>query len=125
MDWENHLGKNPIQKIEKTVKIRVKLPHVNKKPLPRNRIFVQTPFSHSTFKLEQKKNHAAKPLAFSLHFLFRRDQNRYSNLTSKIMQMCEQIIKKNIAGKIPETTRSENPFKRHPTTHQTKRYFTN
>ena len=25
---------------------------------------------------------------------------------------------KNIAGRIPETTRSENPFKRHPTTHQ-------
>ena len=53
--WENHLEKNPIQKIEKTVKIRVKLPHVNKKPQPRNRIFVQTPFSHSTLKLEQKK----------------------------------------------------------------------
>ena len=33
---------------KKTVKIRVKLPHVNKKPLPRNRIFVQTPLSHST-----------------------------------------------------------------------------
>ena len=32
MDWENHLEKNPIQKIEKTVKIKVKLPHVNKKP---------------------------------------------------------------------------------------------
>ena len=37
MDWENHLEKNSIQKIEKTVKIRVKLPHVNKKSLPRNR----------------------------------------------------------------------------------------
>ena len=56
MDWENYLEKNPIQKIEKTVKIRVKLPHVNKKPLPRNRIFVQTPFSHSTLKLEQKNS---------------------------------------------------------------------
>ena len=55
MDWENHLEKNPIQKIEKTAKIRVKLPHVNKKPLPRNRIFVRTPFSPSTLKLEQKK----------------------------------------------------------------------
>ena len=30
MDWKNHLEKNPIQKIEKTVKIKVKLPHVNK-----------------------------------------------------------------------------------------------
>ena len=26
------------------------------KPLPRNRILVQTPFSHSTLKLEQKKS---------------------------------------------------------------------
>ena len=45
-------------------------------------------------KLECKKIHAAKPLAFSLHFLFRRDENHYSNLTSKIMKMCEQILKK-------------------------------
>ena len=93
----NGLGKpfrkNPIQKIEKTVKIKVKLPHVNKKPLARKRIFVLSPFSHSTLNLEQK-NHAAKPLTFSLHFLFRRDQNYYSNLTSKIMKICEQILKK-------------------------------
>ena len=46
------------------------------------------------FKFRAKKFHAAKPLAFALHFLFRRDQNRYSNLTSKIMKMCEQILKK-------------------------------
>ena len=38
--------------------------------------------------------HAAKPFAFSLHFLFRRDQNHYSYLTSKIMKICEQIFKK-------------------------------
>ena len=83
MDWENHLEKNPIPKYEKTVKIRVKLPNVNKKPLPRNRIFVQTPYSHSTLKLERKK-----------FTPFRRDKNQYSNLTSKIMKMCEQILKK-------------------------------
>ena len=59
MDWENHLETNPIQKIEKTVKIKVKLPHVNKKPLARKRIFVQTRFSHYTSNLEQKKIHAA------------------------------------------------------------------
>ena len=58
------------------------------------------------FKIRAKKFHATKPLAFSLHFLFRRDQNDYTNLTSKIMKMCEQIFKKNIAGRIPETTRT-------------------
>ena len=53
MDWENHLEKNPIQKIEKqTVKIKMKLPHVNKKPLARKRIVIQTPFSQSTLNLE-------------------------------------------------------------------------
>ena len=45
------------------------------------------------FKFRAKKFHTTKPLAFSLHFLFRRDQNHYSNLTSKIMKMCEQILK--------------------------------
>ena len=50
MDWENHLEKSPIQQIEK--KIKVKLTHVNKNPPARKRIFVQTPFSHSTLKLE-------------------------------------------------------------------------
>ena len=55
MDWENHLEKNPIRKIEKTEKIKAKSPHVNKKPLARNRIFVQTPFSHSTLNLEREK----------------------------------------------------------------------
>ena len=49
------------------------------------------------FKIRAKKIHAAKPLAFSLHFLFRRDQNHYSNLTSKIMKMCEQVLKKKTA----------------------------
>ena len=32
MDWENHLEKNPTQKIEKTLKIEVKFPHESKKP---------------------------------------------------------------------------------------------
>ena len=94
MDWEKHLEKNPIQIIEKTVKIKMKLPHVNKKPLARKRIFVQIPFSHSALNLEQKNFTPKKPLAFSLHFLFRHVQNHYYNLTWKIMKMCEQILKK-------------------------------
>ena len=64
------------------------MPHVNKKkPLVRKQIFVQTPFHHSTLKLEQKI-YATKPLAFSLRLLFGRDQTHYSNLTSKIIKMC-------------------------------------
>ena len=54
MDWENHFEKNPIQKIEKTVKIKVKMPHVGKKPQARKRLLVQTSFSHFTLKLERK-----------------------------------------------------------------------
>ena len=41
-----------------------------------------TVFSHY-FKFRVKKFHAKKPLAFSLHFLFRRDKKYYSKLTSK------------------------------------------
>ena len=85
--------KNPIQKIEKTVKIKVKLPHVNRKPLARRRIFSRTPFAHY-FKNRAKTFQAAKPLAFSP---FRRDQNHYSNLTSKNMKMSEPTLKKDSA----------------------------
>ena len=68
--------------------------HVKRKSLARKRICVETPYSHSTLKLERKNLTPQKPLAFSLHFLFRRDQNHYSNLTSKIIKMCEQTLKK-------------------------------
>ena len=93
MDWENHIEKNPIQN-EKTVKIRVKMPHVNKKTTTEKPNFCSNTVVSLYFKIRAKKIHAAKPLAFSLHFLFRRDQNHYSKLTSKIMKMCEQILKK-------------------------------
>ena len=69
MDWENHLEKNPIQKIE-TVKIKVQLPHVNKKPLARKRIFVQTPFSHSTLNLERKNVTPQNHLLFRSTYCF-------------------------------------------------------
>ena len=95
MDWENHL------KIKSDPKNRKKSKHQSematceqKKPLARNLTFVPTPFSHY-FKTRAEKFHAAKSLAFSLPFLFRRDQNPYFNLTSKIMKMSEQILKKN------------------------------
>ena len=52
MDLENHLEKKIPSKKLKKAKIEVKLPHVNEKLLARKRNFVQTPFSHSTLKLE-------------------------------------------------------------------------
>ena len=94
MDWENHLEKNPVKKIEKTEKIKAKLPHVSKKTTCEKANFCSNTVFSLYFKFRAKKFHAAKPLAFSLHFLFPRDQNHYSNLTSKIMKMCEQILKK-------------------------------
>ena len=39
------------------------------------------------FEIRAKKIHAAKTLASSLDFLFRLDQNNYSNLTSKVMKI--------------------------------------
>ena len=70
MDLENHLEKKPEPKNRKnTVKIKVKLPHVNKKTLARKRIFVQTPFSHSILKLEQK-NSRRKTTRFLAPFPF-------------------------------------------------------
>ena len=97
MDWKNHLEKNPVQIIEKTVKIRVKLPRVNKKTTTEKPNFCSNIIFSLYFKIRAKKIHAAKPLAFSLHFLFQRDQNHDSNLTSKIMKMSQQILKKKTA----------------------------
>ena len=55
------------QKIEKTVNINVKMPHVNKKTTGEKSKFC----SNTNFSLYFKigaKNHAAKPIAFSLPF---------------------------------------------------------
>ena len=84
MDWDNLLEK-PIQKIKKnTVKIKVKSPHVNKKTTTEKANFCSNTVFSLYFKTKAKNIHAAKPVAFPLHFLFRRDLNHYSNFTSKI-----------------------------------------
>ena len=92
MDWETHLEKTPIQKIEKTVKIRGKLPHVNKKPLARKRI---TPISHSTLNSERKSSRR-KPTRFFallpvsawpkslLQFDFKNHENVWTDLNKNI-----------------------------------------
>ena len=72
----------------------MKLPHVNKKTTSEKADFCSNTAFSLYFKFRAKEIHAAKPLAFLLHFLCRRNQNHYSNLTSKIMKMCKQIFKK-------------------------------
>ena len=88
------------QNRKKTLKMKVKLPHVNKKQLARKRNFVQTPFSHSTLKLGPKISRRKTTrffASFRLRHMFWRDHNHYSNLTSKVMKICEQIFKKKTA----------------------------
>ena len=94
MDWENTLEKNPIQKIEKNCKNQREIAACEQKTTSEKANFCSNTFFSLYLKFRAKKIHTAKPLAFSLHFLFRRDQNHHSNLTSKIMKMCEQILKK-------------------------------
>ena len=61
--------KNPIQKILEKSKIQSEIAAYVKKPLARKRIFVQTPFSHFTLELREKKSRRKTP-RFSLHFRF-------------------------------------------------------
>ena len=94
MDWKNHLEKNPIQKNRKKCKNQSEIAACEQKTTSEKANFCSNTIFSLYFKFRAKKLHAAKPLAFSLHFLFRRDQNHHSNLTSKIMKTCEQILKK-------------------------------
>ena len=65
---------------------------------------MQTPFSDSTLKLEQKK--------FTLvSFRFWRDQNHYS-LTSKLIKMCEEILKKTAPQCNSNSLNSKKPRER-------------
>ena len=82
------------KKSKKTVKNRSEIAACEQKTTTDKANFCSNTVFSLYFKIRAKKFHAAKPLAFSLHFLFRRDQNHYSNLTSKIMKKCEQILKK-------------------------------
>ena len=86
--------KKPIQKIEKNSKNQSEIAACEQKTTTEKPNFCSNTVFSLYFKIRSKKIHAAKPLAFSLHFLFWRDQNQHSNLTSKIMKMCEQILKK-------------------------------
>ena len=52
---ENHLEKNPIQKNKKTVKIKVKLPHVNKKTTSEKANFCSNTVFLLYFKIRAEK----------------------------------------------------------------------
>ena len=97
MDWKNHLEKKSYPKNRKNSKNQSEIAACEQKITTDKANFCSNTIFSLYFKIRAKKIHAAKPLAFSLHFLFRRDQNHYSNLTSKIMKMCEQILKKKTA----------------------------
>ena len=98
MDWENHLEKILSEKLKKkNSKNQSEIATCEQKTTSEKANFCSNTVFSLHFKFRAKKFHAAKPLAFSLYFLIRRDQNHYSNLTSKIMKMCEQIFKKKTA----------------------------
>ena len=92
MDWENHLQKSD-PKNRKNSKNQSEIAACEQKTTTEKPNFCSNTVFSLYFKIRAKENHAAKPLAFSIHILFRRDQNHYSNLTSKILKMCEQILK--------------------------------
>ena len=97
MDWKNNLEKKSDPKNRKKSKNQSEIAACEQKTTSKKANFCSKTIFSLYFKFRAKKFYAAKPLAFSLHFLFRRDQNHYSNLTSKIMKMCEQILKKKTA----------------------------
>ena len=84
MDWENHLEKKSNPKtLKKNSKNQSEIAGCSEQKTTSD--FCSNTVFSLYFKMRAKKFHAAKPLAFSLHFLFQRDQNHNSNLTSKIM----------------------------------------
>ena len=94
MNWENHLEKKTDPKNPKNSKNQSEIAACEQNTTTENPNICSNTVLTLYFKIRTKRIHAAKPLAFSLHFLFRRDQKHHSNLTSKIMKMCEQILKK-------------------------------
>ena len=94
MGWENHLEKKSDPKYRKNSRNQSEIAACEQKITSEKANFCSNNVFSLYFKIRERKFHAAKPLAFSLRFLFRRDQNHPSNLTSKIMKMCEQILRK-------------------------------
>ena len=100
---EKPFRKKSDPKNRKNSKNQSEIAACEQKTLPIKRIFVQTPYSHSTLKLDQisrrKTTRFFAPFPVSawpkslLQFDFKNHENVWTDL------------KKNIAGRIPETTR--------------------
>ena len=93
LDWEQ-FRKKISQKNRKNSKNQGEIAACEQKTTNEKANYCSSTVFSLYFKIRAKQFHAEKPLAFSLHFLFRRDQNHHSNLTSKILKMCEHILKK-------------------------------
>ena len=93
MEWENHSEKTSDPKKTRNSKNQSGISTCEQKITSEKANFCWNTVFSLYFKIRAKNFHATKPLAFLLHFLFRRDQNHYYK-TSKIMKMCEQMLKK-------------------------------
>ena len=87
---EKPFRKKRIQKKTKNSKNQSQIAACEQKTTTEKANFCSNTVFSLYFKFGAKKITPQKPLAFSLHFLFLRDQKHYSNLTSKIMKMCEK-----------------------------------
>ena len=85
--------KNPIQKFEKNSKNQIEIAACEQKTFSEKANVCSNTVFSLHFQIRVKKIPVAKPFAFVLSFLFQRDQNYYSNLTSQIVKVCEQILK--------------------------------
>ena len=88
LDWAvNGLGKTFRKKSDpknrKNSKNQSEIAAFEQKTTTEKPNFSSNAFFSLYFRIGAKRFHAAKPLAFSLHFLFRRDQNHYSQFDFK------------------------------------------
>ena len=93
---ENHFKKSDPKKTKKNSKNQSEIAACEQKTTSEKANFCSNTVFSPYFKISRgvKNFQAAKPLAFLLRFLLRRDQNHYFILTSKIMKISEQIFKK-------------------------------
>ena len=89
MDWENHLEKNPIQKIEKNSKNQSEIAACEQKTTSEKANFCSNTVFSLYFKFRAKKLHAAKPLAFSLHFI---TVQRYTQIVTGRYARCVYLL---------------------------------